>query len=176
MHTEASTKAQMHSLHTDTTQVSHAYMANFPQQPSHLIIAHQLDKKLRTPIRLHALQAELAIHPDWTVVHQLIYDLQYGCDIGYTEPQFSHYSNNLPASFLHASTLDGSITTECNAVCILGPFGTPPLPNFRCSGLGLVPKHDGSWRAIYHLSVPYGSSINDSIDPNTFTLSYCSWH
>ena len=46
MYTEASTKAQMHSLYTDTTQVSHAHMANFPQQLSHLIIADQLDKNL----------------------------------------------------------------------------------------------------------------------------------
>ena len=115
MHTEASTKAQIHSLHTDTTQVSHTHMANFPQQLSHLIIAHQLDKKPHTPIRLHALQAELAIHPDWTFVHKLIHDLQYGCDIGYTGPQFSHYSNNLPSSFQHPSTLDDNITVECNA-------------------------------------------------------------
>jgi len=57
---------------------------------------------------------------------------------------------------------------------MLGPFQAPPLPNFRCSGLGLVPKHDGGWRAIYHLSAPYGSSINDFINPNDYTLSYCS--
>ena len=56
----------------------------------------------------------------------------------------------------------------------MGPFDTPPLPNFRCSGLGLVPKHNGGWRAIYHLSAPYGSSINDSISSQDCTLSYCS--
>ena len=27
---------------------------------------------------------------------------------------------------------------------------------------------------IYHLSAPYGFSINDSIDPDTFTVFYCS--
>ena len=56
----------------------------------------------------------------------------------------------------------------------MGPFNTPPLPNFRFSGLGLVPKYDGGWRAIYHLSAPYGSSINDSISSQDYTLSYCS--
>ena len=69
MHTEASTKTQMHSIHSDTTQVSHTHMVNFPQQLSHLIIAHQLDNKPRTPIRLNALQAELTIHPDQTFVY-----------------------------------------------------------------------------------------------------------
>ena len=123
-------------------------------------------------MRLHTLQAELAIDPDRTFVHQLIHSLQYGCDIGCTGLQFSHYSNNLPSSFQHPSTVDDNINTECNSGRNLGTFSTPPLPNFCCSGLGLVPKHDDGWGAIYHLSVPYGSRINDSIDPDTFILSY----
>ena len=57
---------------------------------------------------------------------------------------------------------------------ILGPFDSPPLPNLRCSGLGAIPKHDGGWRIIYHLSAPTGSSINDFIDANTYTLTYCT--
>ena len=105
---------------------------------------------------------------------QLIHNLQYGCNIGYTGPQFAHCGNNLPSSFQHPSTLDANIIAECDKGCILGPFETPPLSNFRCSGLGLVPKHDGGWRAIYHLSAPYGSSINDSIDPQVYILTYCS--
>ena len=78
-----------------------------------------------------------------------------------------------PSSFWHPSMLDNNITTECNAGCILGPFSTPPLPKFHCSGWNSFPKHDGGWRAIYHLSTPYGSSINDSIDRDTYTLFYC---
>ena len=91
-----------------------------------------------------------------------------------TLDQFAHCDNNLPSSFQHPSTLDANIIAECDKGCILGPFETPPLPNFCCSGLGLVPKIDGSWRAIYHLPAPYGSSINDSIDPEAYTLTYCS--
>jgi len=37
-----------------------------------------------------------------------------------------------------------------------------------------MPKHDGGWHTIYHLSVPSGSSVNDFIDPNAYTLTYCS--
>ena len=48
------------------------------------------------------------------------------------------------------------------------------LQNFRSSGLGLVPKHDGGWRIIYHLSAPALHSIIDYIDPNFFSLSYCT--
>ena len=55
-HTEASMKSQMHSIHSDTTQAhTCTCMANFPQQLSCLIIAHQLDKKPCIPMRLHAL-------------------------------------------------------------------------------------------------------------------------
>ena len=57
---------------------------------------------------------------------------------------------------------------------IIGSFDSLPFPNLRCSGLGIVPKHDGGWRTIYHLSAPLGYSINDFIDPSTYTLSYCT--
>ena len=40
--------------------------------------------------------------------------------------------------------------------------------------LGAIPKHDGGWRIIYHLSAPTGSSINDFIDVITYTLTYCT--
>ena len=54
------------------------------------------------------------------------------------------------------------------------PFDNPLLPDFCCSGLGFVPKHDGGWRTIYHLSAPHDNSINDYINPDDYTLSYCS--
>ena len=38
----------------------------------------------------------------------------------------------------------------------------------------MVPKQDGGWRTIYHLSAPLGKSINDFINPDTYTLTYCS--
>ena len=43
-----------------------------------------------------------------------------------------------------------------------------------CSGLGVIPKKDGDWRVIYHLSAPYGLSINDFIDPQELSLHYSS--
>ena len=40
--------------------------------------------------------------------------------------------------------------------------------------MGGIPKHDGGWRIIYHLSAPPGLSINDFIDSDSYSLSYCS--
>ena len=70
--------------------------------------------------------------------------------------------------------IDATLQRECEAGRILGPFISQPLPNFCSSGLGLIPKHDGGWQIIYHLSAPRGSSINDYIDSSLYSLSYCS--
>ena len=113
-------------------------------------------------------------HPDKIFVRQLVNDLQHGCSIGYTGSQFAHLAKNLPFAFQQPSVIDATLQKECEAGRILGPFPTPPLPNFRTSGLGLVPKHDGGWHIIYHLSAPTTHSINDFIDPLTYSLSYCS--
>ena len=77
---------------------------------------------------------------------------------------------NLPSAYQQPFILDNALAQEYNAGCILGPFDNPPLPDFRCSGLGLVPKHEGGWRTIYHLSAPHGNSINDYINPDDYTI------
>ena len=48
------------------------------------------------------------------------------------------------------------------------------MENFRTSGLSAVPKHDGGWHIIYHLSAPDGLSITDFIDPFSYSLKYYS--
>ena len=50
---------------------------------------------------------------------------------------------------------------------IVGPFDTPPFPNFRCSPVGLVPKKTpGEYRMIHHLLAPRNYSVNSQIHPN----------
>ena len=132
------------------------------------------ERGLRTPIRPLILECELANHPDKAFVRQLISDLQHGCCIGYTGPQFSHTSEHLSSAFEAPSVIDANLKKEIAAGRIIGPYDSPPLPFFRCSGLGVIPKHDGGWRIIYHLSAPYELSINDFIDPLNYTLTYCS--
>ena len=105
---------------------------------------------------------------------QLLSDIRQGCDIGYSGPQFAHTATNFQSAFSQPSVLDHALANECSFNRVLGPFDSPPLPNLRCSGLGLIPKQDGSWRTIYHLSAPPGKSINDFINPDTYALSYCS--
>lgn len=57
---------------------------------------------------------------------------------------------------------------------MVGPFESPPLPNLQVSSFGVISKQGqpGKWRLIVDLSSPEGSSVNDGIDPDDFTLHY----
>ena len=58
---------------------------------------------------------------------------------------------------------------------IAGPFDERPIPYLRLNPIGLVPKSDGSFRLIQHLSHPAGESDNDFIDPSLCSVSYSSF-
>ncbi|XP_053380846.1 uncharacterized protein LOC128548992 [Mercenaria mercenaria] len=58
---------------------------------------------------------------------------------------------------------------------IAGPFSSPPFPNLKVSPIGLVPKSDGGWRLIQHLSYLKDHSINDGIDDKYCSVKYTSF-
>ena len=66
------------------------------------------------------------------------------------------------------------IMKEVSLGRIAGPFKTCPIDNLVVSPIGLVPKGDGAWRLIQHLSYPAGSSINDFIDSDLCSVNYTS--
>ena len=107
-----------------------------------------------TPIQSFILECELNNHPDKVLVKQLIYDLQRGCAVGYSGPQFANLAKNLPSAYQQPEVIDTTLKKECDTGQLLSPFPSPPLPNFCTSGLSLIPKHDGGWHIIYHLSAP----------------------
>ena len=66
-----------------------------------------------------------------------------------------------------------SISSELRAHRIAGPFHTAPLPNFRTSPIGVVPKKESSKvRMITDLSSPKGCSINDFIPDEEAIVHY----
>ena len=141
-----------------------------PPTPHLPIDQHQLV----TPIRPLVLQRELASHPDKGFVNQLLHNITHGCNIGYEGPHFTLTAKHLSTAYSHPHVISDTLAKECAAGRMAGPYDHPPLPNLRCSGLGVVPKKDGGWRVIYHLSAPQGSSINDFINPTHFSLHYCT--
>ena len=63
-----------------------------------------------------------------------------------------------------------ALAKEVSSGHTAGPFPSPRIPNLQCSPLGVVPKKDGTWRLIVDLSSPHGSSVNDYISKEDFTL------
>ena len=122
----------------------------------------------------YSLECELVHYPDKGFICQLLCNLLQGCAIGYCGPQFTLTASHLPSAFQQPAVIDSILEKEIAANRILGLFSKLPMPIFCCSGMGVVPKHDGGWRIIYHLSAPPGRSINDFIDSDAYTLSYCS--
>lgn len=57
----------------------------------------------------------------------------------------------------------------------MGPFDKLPLANLHLSPVGFVPKSDGGWRMITHLSYPESGGINFFIDPELCTVQYASF-
>ena len=137
--------------------------AHPPHHLQQFTTAHKSALHSRTPINTHHLHQELISHPDQLFVIQLIHNLEHGCAIGYSGPQFSHYYNNLLSAFQQPSVPDNALAFECSAGHLLRPFQSPPLPNLHCSGLGIISKHNGGWCTVYHISAPGGFSINDCI-------------
>ena len=146
---------------------SHTQSSSSPPFPrlENFVCKYHNSTHTRIPVNIPALNSEIVSHPDCHFVNTLIDNLINGYNIGYTGPQFNHCSRNLHSAYQHPTTLDAATAEECRLSRFLGPIDQPPLPTFRSSGLGLVPKHDGGWQTICHLSAPHSSSINDHIDP-----------
>ena len=67
------------------------------------------------------------------------------------------------------------VMKEVNLGRIAGPFKVKPLTNLRLSPVGLIPKKDGTYRLIHHLSYPAGGSVNDYIPDQYCTVHYTSF-
>ena len=128
--------------------------------------------QLVSPLRPLQLERELAAHPDKGFVSRLITSIKNGCNIRYQGPQFPCTAHHLPTAHSHAPVIKRFLVKECLAGRMAGPYTLPPLPNLRCSGLGVVPKKDGGWRVICHLSPPEDRSINKFINPMHYSLHY----
>ena len=90
--------------------------------------------------------------------------------LGYTGPQFAHLVKNLPTAYQQPDVIDVTLQRECEAGRILGPFTSQPLPNFRISGLDLIPRRLAD---NIPFICPRGSSINGYI-ASLYSLSHCS--
>lgn len=99
-------------------------------------------------------------------IHNII---TFGAQLGYSGPPTRLTSKNL-VSAMEAPEV---ITQQLNADLNCGRVSLcNTLPHPSSSPLGLVPKSDGGWRRIHHLSHPPGQSVNDGIAPQFGEISY----
>ena len=134
----------------------------------------ELPPGAHTTLRHAQFAHELAHHPHKAWVSSLLNGLRYGVRLGYKGARHPIHARNLLSSQRHPEAIDRELARECGAGRVLGPFPFPPLHNLCCSGLGAVPKKDGRWRMILHLSAPAGHSVNDHIAREEFSLQYAS--
>ena len=82
------------------------------------------------------------------------------------------FAHNLPSALQHPATVTAALSKEVSLNRMAGPFKDPPCHDLHCSGLGTVPKSDGTQCLIMHLSAPPATSVNDYIGCEEFSLSY----
>jgi hypothetical protein len=87
--------------------------------------------------------------------------------LGYTGTRGPSTVPNLTSVHQHPRIVTAALQKECAAGRILGP-----LSNLKCSGVGVVPKKNGKWCMIHHLSATQGCSINDFIPREEYSLHY----
>lgn len=101
--------------------------------------------------------------------------LTKGFKLKYSGPRLPVYTKNLTSAHEQPIVLQEKIDKEVIEGRMAGPFHTPPMHNLHISPVGVVPKADGGWRMIMHLSYPPSISINHNIDPIHTTVTYTSF-
>ena len=70
---------------------------------------------VKPPLRLFILKCKLCNYHDIVFVGQLIDNLQQGCKIGYTGPQFTYLAPNLKSASQQTEVIDTTLREECEA-------------------------------------------------------------
>ena len=98
---------------------------------------------------------------------------KFGFPLHFRGDRISFFANNLISAQQNPEIVSAKISKELAAGRLAGPFDSPPLPNFRVSPLGVVPKKaPGEYRLIHHLSFPRGASVNDGISTEDTSVQY----
>ena len=111
-------------------------------------------------------------HPDRFRADFVTNGLTHGFRIGFSGHFTPQSTSNLSSALLQPVFVSAHLRECIERGETAGPFSEPPLPNFVTSPIGLVPKKNGKFRLIHHLSAPAGESVNDGIPKEDFSLKY----
>jgi hypothetical protein len=121
-----------------------------------------------SPLRAEAWATSLAHYPG-DLKHILPHIIRNGADVGYSGPSQLILSRNLKSATLAPDIITSKLTADLELGRVVK---AEPVAPYICSPLGLVPKHNGSFRRIHHLSFPAGRSVNDHIASEFSALTY----
>ncbi len=160
----------------DLYQFIHAYPCfSAPLRPNTIIKFRLADASkplltnLPSPMKPKAWADLLARHPESLRIHLPMVQ-RFGAELGYEGPNAFILSENL-ASALEDYTIIEKELQEDLASGRVTPVHQLSRP-FICSLLGLVPKHNGGWRRIHHLSHPHVESVNSYIPDGVGEIRY----
>ena len=128
------------------------------------------------PLQASGWETLLKPHPDRIYAETITTIIRYGVKIGYTGPLDQQIiCGNLSSSTADPESLIKDLAKQVAAGRIQRVPKPTPTERFICSPLGLVPKADGTWRRIHHLSAPVGNSVNDNIPSEWGALEYATF-
>ena len=118
---------------------------------------------------------DLAGHPDRQAVVYVLEGPQHGFRLRFQPARrLKPTKKNKPSAFQSPKVTDNYLATEVARGRVAGPFPSPHLPDLQVSSFGVIAKkrQPGKWRHIADMSSPYGSSVNDGINPDEFSMHY----
>ena len=113
-------------------------------------------------------------YPNERWVDRLLENFEQSFRIGCKDDTLHYSARNLQSAVQHPDVVSAALAAECDKSLLSGPHEHSPLANFVFSGLDVVPKKDGSWRLICHLSAPMDKSVNDAIHITGVAMKYPS--
>ena len=128
-----------------------------------------------TPVKASVLKQYLYSYPNQDDAKLLYEGFSNGFKLEYEGPRVATECSNLQSIQMHEYEAIKVVLKEVELGRIAGPFIEKPIENLRISPVGLIPKKDGSWRLIHHLSYPEGNSVNSFIDQKYCSVQYTSF-
>jgi hypothetical protein len=127
-----------------------------------------------TPIVYSQLCFELESYPFEHDKQELLKGFERGFSLHYSGPRKFRESKNLKSARENPHIVEAKLSKEVALGRVAGPFTNIPFPTLRVSPVGLVPKKDGDFRLIHHLSYPSNDSVNSHTDPDICTVQYAN--
>ncbi|XP_072043013.1 uncharacterized protein [Amphiura filiformis] len=124
-----------------------------------------------TPIQVDSFEHMLQSHPDQILVNNVCDGLRNGVDIGFRGLRTALRTPNMRSAFDNPEVIRATIQKELESGWSVGPFDSPPLPDFVVNSIGVVPKKSGTFRMITDLSRPE-EGVNHAICKDDYSLEY----